>query len=171
MSHAAEAVLLSLLAGSAILLGALLGIVEARLPRRIDAELSRFLVAVGGGALLAAVALVLLPEGMEQQPLPLIAAAFLAGGLSGLAIDRLFGASEGAAGQVAAMLLDFIPETIVIGAIIATDRSKALFMAVIIFIQNIPESFAAFRELRRTTDLASLRIVLLFAASAARFMS
>ena len=162
MQNAQDAVLLSLLAGSAIGVGALLALLEGRSVRRLDAEFPHFMIALGGGALLAAVALVLVPDGLANLPLAASSACFLAGGATALAVDRHLATRGGAGAQLLAMLLDFVPETIVIGAVIASDSGKALFMALIIFLQNVPESFAAYRELSRTSGLKAGTLLLAF---------
>ncbi|MBI1393154.1 MAG: divalent cation transporter [Alphaproteobacteria bacterium] len=165
MQHAPEAVFLSLVAGSAIGLGALFAFAEQRAPRQVDAEFPVFMTALGGGALLAAVALVLIPEGLETLPIYASSLSFVAGGGTALAIDRYFAARKGAAAQLSAMLLDFIPETIVIGAVIAADIGKAVFMTLIIFLQNVPESFAAYRELSRQDEVRPSVLLLVFGAA------
>ena len=45
------------------------------------------------------------------------------------------------------MMLDFVPEAIVLGAVIAGDYREAVFIAVIIAAQNFPEGFNAYREI------------------------
>lgn len=159
--HAA-ALALSLLAGSAIIIGAFLASREHIRPGWLENELNHTVTAVGGGALLAAIALVLVPEGMKVQPLWTAIITFAAGGSAAMALDRYFAQKKTAASQLMAMLMDFIPETIVIGAVIAADFAQAAFLAVIIFAQNLPESFSAYREIRSRNDMAARRLLLWF---------
>jgi ZIP family zinc transporter len=44
------------------------------------------------------------------------------------------------------MLLDFIPESIVLGAVFATDTATATLLSIFIGLQNLPEAFNAFRD-------------------------
>lgn len=159
--HAA-ALALSLLAGGAIIVGALLASREHIRPRWLEEELNHAVTAVGGGALLAAIALVLVPEGVKTQPLWTAIITFGGGGTAAMAIDRYFARKKTAASQLMAMLMDFIPETIVIGAVIAADFYKAVLLAVIIFAQNLPESFSAYREIRRASGMPARRLLFWF---------
>jgi ZIP family zinc transporter len=157
-----EAVCLSLLAGSAIFLGALLASFENIRPKWLKQEFHHSVTALGGGALLAAVALVLIPEGVKNQPLWSTCMTFMAGGVIAMALDRFFANRKSTTSQLLAMMLDFIPESIIIGAVITKNYSEALLLAVIIFIQNLPESFNAFREMKHSNDLSTRGILLWF---------
>ena len=46
------------------------------------------------------------------------------------------------------MLLDFIPEGIALGAAVATGSHVAYLLALLIALQNMPEGFASFHEMR-----------------------
>lgn len=142
-----EAVLLSLGAGLAITFGAFLASFEHIHPKWLEEELRHFVIAFGGGALLSAVALVLIPDGIAEQSQLSVILSFLAGGISFMAVDSWLSRRESSASQFMAMMLDFIPEAIVLGAVIASDRAKAILIAVIIAAQNLPEGFNAYREL------------------------
>ena len=63
--------------------------------------------------------------------------------------------------QLLAMMLDFLPESISLGAIVASGHKGGILLAFLIGIQNLPEGFNAFRELR-STHLPPARIILLF---------
>lgn len=142
-----EAILLSLGAGVAITLGALMASFERIRPQWLEQEFRHFVVAFGGGALLSAVALVLVPDGILRQSALSSALTFLAGGVAFMGLDVWLSRRKGSAAQFMAMMLDFIPEAIVLGAVIATDRGKAILLAIIIAAQNLPEGFNAYREL------------------------
>ena len=45
------------------------------------------------------------------------------------------------------MLMDFIPESIVLGAVFIKDPASAALLAIIMGLQNLPEAFNAFRDL------------------------
>jgi len=81
-------VLLSALAGLAAFAGAGLGWLDEHQKGLISAEMHRAIIAFGGGALIGAVGLVLVPHGLESQPLWLGLGTFLAGGLVFLVIDH-----------------------------------------------------------------------------------
>ena len=50
--------------------------------------------------------------------------------------------------QLLAMLLDFLPEAAALGALLATGDPVGALLALIIGLQNLPEAFNAYRELR-----------------------
>jgi len=73
--------LLTAAAGACIPLGGLLARVERIHPQWLETELRHSVIAFGGGVLVAAVALVLVPEGTRLLPSPTLAVSlFLAGG-------------------------------------------------------------------------------------------
>lgn len=144
-----EAILLSLGAGLAITLGAFIASFERITHKWLEQEFRHFVIAFGGGALLSAVALVLVPDGIARQSTFSSALTFLGGGCVFMALDIWLSKKKGSASQFMAMMLDFVPEAIVLGAVIATDRSKAILIAVIIAAQNLPEGFNAYREMAK----------------------
>jgi len=141
-------ILLSMLAGLAALAGASLGWLDEHKKGLVSEEMHRAIIAFGGGALIGAVGLVLVPHGLESQPLWL--GTFLAGGLVFLLIDHTLKRRGTPVSQLVALNLDFIPEAIVLGAVIAGDFRMALFLTVIIIAQNLPEGFNAYREIRQS---------------------
>jgi len=70
------------------------------------------------------------------------------------------------ASQLAAMLSDFIPESIALGAAFATGSETAFLLAALIALQNIPEGFSAYRELHATRAFRARTIILMFACMA-----
>lgn len=141
-----QAVLYALLAGSTIPLGAALALWDKVHPNWMSGELRHGVVAFGGGVLIAAVALVLVPEGVDLMPGWMALAAFIAGGISFFFIDRTLGRSGKSMGQLMAMLVDYLPEAIALGAMLATGAEAGLLLALLIGLQNFPEAFNAFRE-------------------------
>ena len=135
-------------------LGGVLAAVERIRPRWLEQELRHTVIAFGGGALLAAVALVLVPEGVESLSIGGAAVAFAGGGFAFLAVDRAIARSGRSAAQVLAMLLDFVPEAIALGAALAGGSASAGLLAFLIGLQNLPEAFNAYRELDATTEAA-----------------
>ena len=143
-----QAVGLGLLAGAAIPVGGLLACLEHIRPAWLENEIRHSVIAFGGGILLAAVALVLVPEGVRELSAPAGIACFLAGGVLFCAIDRSMARRGGPKGQLLAMLLDFVPESLALGAILASKSSVGLLLALLIALQNLPEAFNAYRELQ-----------------------
>lgn len=158
--------ILAWLGGISIPLGALLSI---GISNRLGSErgvFNHFMTAVGGGALLSAVALVLVPEGMENQSDIGGVLTFIGGAVIFIGIDYLLSKSNGPKAQIVAMLSDFIPEAIAMGAVFTKDIKQAYLLAGIMFLQNFPEGYNAFNEIaqpnkNRTTYL---RTLLLFVA-------
>lgn len=147
-----QIVVLAGLAGSAAFLGALLSYYDELRGSLINDRLRRGIVAFGGGALIGAAALVLVPHGLESQPLWLGALSFVAGGYIFLCIDRFLQRRQTPVSQLVALMLDFIPEAIVLGAVISGNFPMALFLTVIMATQNLPEGFNAYSEVRKSHD-------------------
>ena len=158
--------LLTLGAGLAMPFGALIGSFGQREDRFIEIEFSHTVMAFGGGALLSAVALVLVPDGIEALS-PLTASlCFLLGGLCFMGLDIVLMRSATPASQLVAMLLDFVPESLALGAAFAIGNSSAFLLAILIALQNIPEGFNAFRELSNAAHYRDSTIILIFTAMA-----
>ena len=140
-----EALILSYLAGATIPAGGALAAIEHIRPLWLERELRHTIIAFGGGALMAAVALVLVPEGMKGLPGSLSVLSFLAGGIGFFLVDRFIAQKGGQGAQFMAMLLDYIPEAIALGAAFALGGSFGPLLAFLIGLQNLPEGFNAFR--------------------------
>ncbi|MCH2547130.1 MAG: ZIP family metal transporter [Alphaproteobacteria bacterium] len=143
-----EALWLSLGAGLSITLGAFFASFEHIRPLWLEREFRHFVVAFGGGALISAISLVLVPDGIAELSTMSAALSFLAGGIIFMSCDIWLSRKKSNASQLMAMMLDFVPEAIVLGAVISTERSKAILIALIIAAQNFPEGFSAFCEMR-----------------------
>ncbi|MBD5771876.1 ZIP family metal transporter [Marinomonas colpomeniae] len=155
-------ILLALFAGLAMPAGALIAQYEKIRPLWLESELTHGITAFGGGALLSAVALVLVPEGiLHFSPLP-AAALFLLGGAAFMSLDILLSKSKASMSQLVAMLSDFIPESLALGAAFALGSSDAILIAALIAMQNLPEGFNAFRELKASSHYSSLKILFMF---------
>ena len=142
------ALLFSALAGATIPLGAGFGVIERLRPRWLDQELRHSVIAFGGGVLLAAVAFVLAPEGANRLPAGAAAVSLLAGGFAFFLLDRMIERRGGSFSQLIAMVADFLPEAMALGAIFATAEGPGPLLALLIARQNFPEGFNAYRELR-----------------------
>ena len=161
-----EILLLTLLAGMSMPLGALIARFERIRPRWLEHEFRHSVIAFGGGALLSAVALVLVPDGIEHHDTDFALLWFILGGLVFMLIDILLNLFKTSASQLVAMLSDFIPESIALGAAFALGGSNGLLLALLIGLQNLPEGFNAYRELRLSSHYSSKRIITTFALMA-----
>ena len=151
-------------AGACIPLGGLLARFEHIRPSWLELEFRHFVIAFGGGVLLAAVALVLLPAGMDYIHDPLLAVVyFLAGGLVFFLLERRLGLHRRESPQFVATLLDYVPESLALGGVFAVGADAAPLLALLIGIQNLPEGFNSFRELMALEGARSRRILTLMA--------
>ncbi|WP_211227149.1 ZIP family metal transporter [Saccharospirillum impatiens] len=147
-------------------LGAAIASFEHIRPRWLESEVRHGVIAFGGGALLSSVALVLVPEGMHRLEALSVALWFIAGGLAFMILDIALAAKATPANQLVAMLSDFIPEALALGATFAVSSSAGFLLAGIIALQNLPEGFNASRELARSTHYRSTQIITAFALMA-----
>ena len=144
-----ELILYSSFAGVTVLLGGILAnyfnhhIKE----RPVKYEITHTLMSFGAGIILSALALVLIPKGMEELNLLPLAISFLSGALLFMVLDQYLDKKGGKTATLLAMMMDFVPESIALGAVFATDPKTAALLAVFIGLQNLPESFNAFRDL------------------------
>lgn len=144
--------------------GALLAAAEHIRPDWLEKEFRHSVLAFGAGALLSAVALVLVPEGIKHQTVMPAALWFIAGGFGFMLLDILLKKANTPASQLAAMLADFIPESVALGAAFSADPNTAILLAGMIALQNLPEGFNAYRELYHTGSRR--RLIINFSAMA-----
>lgn len=141
-------------------LGGLLASIEKIRPKWLENEFRHSVIAFGGGILLAAVALILVPEGIDYVDHALLSVILvLAGGVVFFAIERMMGARRREKPQFIAMLLDFIPESMALGGIFAIGSPHAFLLALFVALQNLPEGFNAYRELRAIPAFSSKQII------------
>jgi len=147
VEHLATVGLYAFASGITILIGGTL----SRLDHFPDSENKKIIlhgiIAFGGGVLIAAVAFVLIPRGIESLSIPYIAVFFLSGAYVFFIIDRKLSQSGNSVSQLLAMMMDFIPEAIALGAVFAHDKNLGLLLAIFIGLQNLPEGFNSFKEL------------------------
>ena len=146
MSQLLVIALVSWLAGIAAFIGGFFAKIEGSSETEAKREVIHGIVAFGGGILLAAVAFALVPEGMAVLSVGGLALSFCAGGLIFCAMDAGISRGGGSRAQFMAMLLDFIPEAIALGALFAQSKSTGMLLALFIGAQNLPEGFNAHRE-------------------------
>ncbi len=153
---------LSLMAGLAMPLGAVLAWFEHINNQRLRATINHGVMAFGGGCLLAAVGLVLIPEARPHLSMAAMLLAFVFGALLFMAFDVWMAKKQSSGGQLAAMLADFIPESLALGTFMATGNEQVLLLAVLIAFQNVPEGFNAFREMKGHSRWSHRKLVFSF---------
>lgn len=155
--------LLTLLAAAAMPLGGWLAMIESLHRGWLEQELRHSILAFGAGVLVAAVALVLIPEGVRGLSPLAIGLCFTGGGLAFMLLDIQLAAHKTAAAQMAAMLADFLPESLAMGAAFAHGHAFGFSLALLIALQNVPEGFNAFREMAGRNRVKGRRVLLLMA--------
>ncbi len=162
MSALAELLLWTTLAGACIPAGAALARIEHISPAWLEEEFRHFVMAFGGGVLIGAVALVLIPQGAVRLPHPLLTTVLLmAGGVAFMVLDRVQARRRQATPQFMAMAADFLPESLALGGMFAANAEGAALLALLIGLQNLPEGFNAWRELVAGTVLPGRAMLLM----------
>ncbi len=160
MDEIVKITLYTLCAGACIPLGGALAYKEKIKPRWLENEFRHFVIAFGGGILLAAVALILVPEGVAYVDHSVVSVAILLfGGICFFTVERMLGARRREKPQFTAMLLDYIPESLALGGAFAVGAESAPLLALFIGLQNLPEGFNAYRELRAIPQSRSKHIL------------
>ena len=155
-------ILLALLAGTAMPIGAIFARTDLMHPAFLKPKSRHFIVAFGGGALISAVALVLVPEGASELSPLLATTYFCAGGIFFFFLDAFLYKLKSSTGQLVAMLSDFIPEAIALGTAFAAGKKTGLLLALLMMLQNLPEGFNAYEELIQTSTLSPNKIIFAF---------
>lgn len=164
MQDVVKVVVLTTAAGAAIPIGGVLARIERIRPQWLEREFRHAVIAFGGGTLLSAVALVLVPEGVKGLPLVAVLISMCLGGLVFCLLDVLISRAKTSAAQLVAMLSDFLPEAMALGAVLAAGGSLGGLLALLIALQNLPEGFNAYRELLARGRMRSRSILLGFMA-------
>jgi ZIP family zinc transporter len=148
------------LAGACIPLGGALAKLEHIRPAWMENEFRHFIIAFGGGVLLAAVTFILVPEGMAYVSGPVDTIIyFLSGGIFFFLFELISGLHRRESPQMIAMLLDYVPESLALGGVFAAGSGTAPLLALFIGLQNLPESFNVYRELIKTRSAKPGRIL------------
>lgn len=165
MSELTLILLLTTAAAVCIPIGGALASVEHLRPRWLENELRHFIIAFGGGLLLGAAFQVLVPHGSQMLGSPVGAVgAFVAGGCAFFLLERSLGLRRRESPQLTGMLVDFIPETIALGGLVASDPDTAMVLALVIGLQNLPEGFNASRELQAARSMSRAKVLAVMAA-------
>lgn len=162
MTALMTALIYATIAAVAIPLGGLLGQLERFQNKWLENELKHSVIAYGAGVLLAAVALVLVPEGQKALSPFWVAIAVLSGGLMFMSADIVLSRHGGSTAQLLAMLLDFTPEAMALGAALALGGQNGLLLALLMALQNLPEGFNAYREMVALRPRQGRKIMLFF---------
>jgi ZIP family zinc transporter len=160
MEEVTKIIIYTLGASICIPVGGLLASIARIRPNWLENEFRHFVIAFGGGILVAAVALVLVPEGNKYFFNPILSViTLLCGGICFFLIERFMGAKKREKPQFSAMLLDYVPESLALGGAFAVGAESAILLAVFIGLQNLPEGFNAYRELLSTSNPDKKRIL------------
>jgi ZIP family zinc transporter len=162
-----EIILFSLIAGSTVFIGGLLSYYfENRVHNKELKELTiHYLIAFATGIMLSAISFVLVPDGMLHLPVFFSTILFILGGISFYFFDKLIERNRYKIPQVIAMLLDFIPESIALGAVFVYDHKTGILLSIFIALQNLPESFNSYSELRKLNHSTKKSLSILFILS------
>jgi len=164
MGNLFKIILYSSFSGVTVFLGGFISKLFERYFRAglVKEEIIHTSVAFGGGIIIAAVAFVLVPEGMNVLSLAPMAILFLTGAIIFFFLDRYIEKKGGTISQLLSMLMDFVPEAIALGAVFATDHNLGLLLAIFIGLQNLPESFNSYLDLRNSGYTSKKCLLILF---------
>jgi ZIP family zinc transporter len=159
-----DIVLYSLLAGSTVFIG---GVIAAFFDENMKVgllknELTHTMMAFGAGIMLAAVSFVLVPEAIESLSIFNIVFFFILGTFCFYYLDKKIQQLKSSSSQLMALLLDFIPESISLGAIFIVNQSLGLTLALLIALQNLPEAFNSYIELKKAHMSTKKILIILF---------
>ncbi|MCE3266738.1 MAG: zinc permease [Solirubrobacterales bacterium] len=162
------AVVFSLIASSALVIGAAIGAY-----RRPSAGLVAVLLAFASGALITAVAFELFEDAFEHGGAWPAGGAFLAGAAVFVAVDtwldrrkerRMASGSAVGWALLAAVTLDGIPENLAMGVSLVASTNATLLVA--IFASNLPEAIAGATKMREDASQAPRQIMLIWTGTA-----
>ncbi|MDN3620667.1 MULTISPECIES: ZIP family metal transporter [Polaribacter] len=128
-------------------------------------EITHTMMSFGAGIILSAIALVLIPKGLEELAVLPMAISFTAGVLIFLYIDQYLAKNGSKNATLLAMMMDFIPESIALGATFAVDPKMATLLAVFIGLQNLPEAFNSYRDMVGSGFTAQKTLIIFFVLS------
>lgn len=158
-----EIILYSFFAGITVFLGGILSrIFEKFKDYSIHKFITHLAIAFGGGILIAAVAFVLIPKGIEKLSIFPLILTFISGVLFFCILDNYIHKKGGSFAQMMAMLMDFVPEAIALGGVFAHNIRLGLLLAIYIGLQNLPESFNSYIELKHYNHSSKKSLTILF---------
>lgn len=163
--HVVNVIIIALVAGLMMPLGAVIAFNEHIQPKWLEQEVRHGIMALGAGALFSAVALVLVPEGIAELSTLPATLCFLGGAIAFMALDIYLARNKTPASQLAAMLSDFVPESLALGAT-AASGGGTLLLGLLIGVQNLPEGFNAYREMAVSSARQPKKLIMKFAVLA-----
>lgn len=89
----------------------------------------------------------------------LIMACFSGGAILFMVLDIRLAAKNAPFSQLTAMLSDFVPEALALGATFTVSKKSEMVLTGIIALQNVPEGFNAYRELIVSRAYGRLRVI------------
>lgn len=165
MSQLTIIIIASWLAGLAAFGGGVIAWVTDGANTDTKREVTHGVIAFGGGILIAAVAFALLPKAMVALSPVGLGATFCAGGLLFCVLDAQLSRSGDTKAQFLALLMDFLPEALALGAVFGQDHRLGVLLAAFIGAQNLPEGFNAFREMTTLGMRSRVALMTLLAVS------
>ena len=162
-----DLVLFSGFAGITVFLGGLLAnyFNHKVTEKHIRYKITHTSMSFGAGIILSAVALVLVPKGLEELDLFPMALSFTIGAIIFMLIDKKLSKAGGQTATLLAMMMDFIPESIALGAVFAIEPSMAAVLAIFIGLQNLPEAFNSYRDFIVNGYTATKTLTIFFSLS------
>lgn len=166
MKQLNEIIIYSLFAGITIFLGGLLArTFEKLISKELKTYTLHWTIAFGGGILIAAIAFVLTPKAIQTFSVLVMATIFAAGAIVFFLLDRAIAKRKGVLAQTMAMMMDFVPESIALGATFMHNHRLGMLLAFFIGLQNLPESFNAYFDLRMSNQSPKKVLIIFFVLS------
>ena len=153
------------LAAVGTLIGAWIAYLLILTRKDISKNILKFIVALGGGLLVSAIVLVLVPEGMKAISNLLASVLFLLGSIVFMLIDLWICQLGGRASQILANTMDSVPESVGIGAAFAAGGIVGPLLAILVGLQNLAEGFNSYDELRSGGMSTKTNFILQFISS------
>ncbi len=141
-------ILYSSISGLPIIIGGLFSSFLQEREFKLKSTINHWIVAFGGGALLSAITFALIPRASHVLSIHWSVILFLSSTVIFMMVDLLIEKVGSSLAQFISMLMDFLPEALVMGASFAADEKFGLVLALFIGLQNLPEGFNSYVELR-----------------------
>ncbi|PKR81066.1 divalent cation transporter [Brumimicrobium salinarum] len=125
-------------------------------------EITHTMMSFGAGIILSALALVLIPKAMDELNLFPMIISFSIGAFVFFLIDQYLAKKGGQTATLLAMMMDFVPEAIALGAVFAIEPNTAILLAIFIGLQNLPEAFNSFRDLVQSGFTPQKTLIIFF---------
>ena len=166
MNDTLKVILFASAGGFPIVIGGLLSSYLKTKNFKLKERFNHWVIAFGGGALIAAIAFALVPRSAMQLSLTEMTITFLLGTACFMVVDMLISKSGSPLSQVLAMMMDSVPEGLALGASFAHNHGLGLLLAIFIGLQNLPEGFNSYLELNeRMTKIKTLLLLFVLAVA------